>query len=206
MPAVGTGVATVLIVIDNYDSFTYNIVQYLRELGAKVQVYRNDEITCDELEAADPAGLILSPGPGMPDAAGIGLKVVERFASRLPMLGVCLGHQIIGQIFGGEIVHAKQIMHGKMSAVHHNGTGVFVGLPSPLTVTRYHSLVINNAAVPSDLEITAWTQTEDGLMDEIMGVRHTHLALQGVQFHPESIRSEYGHELLGNFLTQAGII
>ena len=206
MPAVGTGVATVLIVIDNYDSFTYNIVQYLRELGAKVQVYRNDEITCDELEAADPAGLILSPGPGMPDSAGIGLKVVERFASRLPMLGVCLGHQIIGQIFGGEIVHAKQIMHGKMSAVHHNGTGVFVDLPSPLTVTRYHSLVINNAAVPSDLEITAWTQTEDGLMDEIMGVRHTHLALQGVQFHPESIRSEYGHELLGNFLTQAGII
>jgi len=184
-----------LLMIDNYDSFTYNLVQYLGELGQDVKVVRNDEMTADEVQRLAPARIVLSPGPCTPNEAGISLEVVHRFAGRVPILGVCLGHQAIGQAFGGKVVHARALMHGKVSQVHHAGAGVFRGLPTPFQATRYHSLAIERASCPPELEITAWT--EDG---EIMGVRHRSLPVEGVQFHPESILTEHGHALLANFL------
>jgi len=189
-----------LLMIDNYDSFTYNVVQFLGELGAEVQVYRNDAITLDEIEAMAPDQIVLSPGPCTPDQAGISLAVVERFAGKTPILGICLGHQSIGQAFGGRIIRAGKVMHGKLSPIHHQATGVFRGLSNPLTATRYHSLVIDKATLPESLEITAWTEDENGNLEEIMAVRHKSLAVEGVQFHPESIMSEHGHQLLENFL------
>ena len=184
-----------LLMIDNYDSFTYNLVQYFGELGARVKVYRNDEITVEQITHYAPAHLVISPGPCSPAEAGISVAAIQAFAGRIPILGVCLGHQSIGAAFGGRIVHAKRLMHGKTSPVHHEGKGVFHGLPKPLTCTRYHSLAIERESLPECLEITAWT--EDG---EIMGVRHRTMAVEGVQFHPESIMSECGHALLKNFL------
>jgi len=195
-----------LAIIDNYDSFTYNLVQYVRELGAETQIFRNDQISVAEIEALAPTALMLSPGPGNPDTAGITLDVLKHFSDKLPILGVCLGHQSIGQHFGGDIVHAKQIMHGKLSEVYHDDTGVFAGLPNPLTATRYHSLVIDQNTMPSDLHVTAWTQNEQGEREDIMGVRHLSLPIEGVQFHPESISSEHGHDMLAVFLKQAGVI
>ena len=189
-----------LLMIDNYDSFTYNVVQFLGELGAEVQVYRNDAITLDEIEAMAPDQIVLSPGPCTPDQAGISLAVVERLAGKIPILGICLGHQSIGQAFGGRIIRAAKVMHGKLSPIHHQATGVFRGLSNPLTATRYHSLVIDKATLPESLEITAWTEDENGNLEEIMAVRHKSLAVEGVQFHPESIMSEHGHQLLENFL------
>ncbi len=189
-----------LVMIDNYDSFTYNLVQYFGELGADVQVYRNDQITLDELEKLQPGRIVISPGPCTPNEAGISLATIERFAGRVPLLGVCLGHQSIGQAFGGKIVHAKEIMHGKTSLVHHRGQGVFSGLDNPVEATRYHSLVIEKDSLPECLEITAWTETSDGAFDEIMGVRHITLEVEGVQFHPESILTRQGHAMLKNFL------
>lgn len=189
-----------LLMIDNYDSFTYNVVQFLGELGAEVQVYRNDAITLDEIEAMAPDQIVLSPGPCTPDQAGISLAVVERFAGKTPILGICLGHQSIGQAFGGRIIRAAKVMHGKLSPIHHQATGVFRGLSNPLTATRYHSLVIDKATLPDSLEITAWTEDENGNLEEIMAVRHKSLAVEGVQFHPESIMSEHGHQLLEHFL------
>ena len=186
-----------LLMIDNYDSFTYNLVQYFGELGADVKVYRNDELTLEQLAALKPAQLVISPGPCTPAEAGISVPAIREFAGKLPILGVCLGHQSIGAAFGGKIVHAKRLMHGKTSAVLHEGQGVFRDLPNPLTCTRYHSLAIERESLPDCLEVTAWT--EDG---EIMGVRHRTLAVEGVQFHPESILSEQGHQLLRNFLEQ----
>ncbi len=190
-----------LIMIDNYDSFTYNLVQYLGELGADVRVFRNDEITVDELKKLEPERIMISPGPCTPNEAGISMDVIRAFAGEVPILGVCLGHQSIGQVYGGKIVHAREIMHGKTSLVHHSGKYVFSGLANPYTATRYHSLVIDRDTLPDCLEITAWTETEDGRMDEIMGVKHKQLAVEGVQFHPESILTEHGHDLLRNFLT-----
>jgi anthranilate synthase component 2 len=192
-----------LLMIDNYDSFTYNLVQYLGELGADVAVYRNDAITVAEIEALQPERIMVSPGPCTPDEAGVSMAAIRSFAGRVPILGVCLGHQSIGQVFGGRIVHAREIMHGKTSQVYHTGRHVFTGLPSPYTATRYHSLVIEKDSLPECLEITAWTQTENGDMDEIMGVRHRELAVEGVQFHPESILTEHGHDLLKNFLNMS---
>lgn len=189
-----------ILMIDNYDSFTYNIVQYLGELKAEVKVVRNDECDIDEIRALAPEKIIISPGPCAPDQAGISLATIEALKGEIPILGVCLGHQSIGQYFGGKIVRAREVMHGKTSAIYHNGTGVFAGLSNPLEATRYHSLVVERASLPDCLEITAWTQFADGEMDEIMGLRHKTLALEGVQFHPESILSEYGHEMLQNFL------
>ncbi|KZX76815.1 anthranilate synthase component 2 [Oleiphilus sp. HI0009] len=189
-----------LLMIDNYDSFTYNVVQYLGELGADVRVYRNDEITIKEIEALNPEKIVISPGPCTPNEAGVSLQVLEHFKGKLPIFGICLGHQSIGQAFGGSIIRAGQVMHGKTSPVHHNNEGVFKGLPNPVTATRYHSLVIDKDALPDCLEITAWTEHEDGSMEEIMGVRHKTLDVEGVQFHPESILTECGHELLDNFL------
>jgi anthranilate synthase component II len=186
-----------VVLIDNYDSFTYNLVQYLGELGEDVKVVRNDEMTADAVERLAPARIVLSPGPCTPNEAGISLELVHRFAGRVPMLGVCLGHQAIGQAFGGKVVHAKALMHGKVSQIHHSGAGVFRGLPTPFQATRYHSLAIERASCPPQLEITAWT--EDG---EIMGVRHRSLPIEGVQFHPESILTEHGHALLANFLQE----
>jgi anthranilate synthase component 2 len=183
--------------IDNYDSFTYNLVQYLGELGEDVKVIRNDELTVDEIGRLGAARIVLSPGPCTPKEAGVSLEVIHRFAGRTPILGVCLGHQAIGQAFGGKVVHAKQVMHGKVSRIHHEGRGVFAGLPSPYQATRYHSLAIERSSCPKDLEVTAWT--EDG---EIMGVRHTSLDVEGVQFHPESILTEHGHALLKNFISR----
>jgi anthranilate synthase component II len=191
-----------LLMIDNYDSFTYNLVQYLGELGEDVRVARNDQITPAEIAELHPARIVISPGPCTPNEAGVSLAAIERFAGQIPILGVCLGHQSIGQAFGGRIVRAGRVMHGKTSAVHHRGQGVFAGLPNPFTVVRYHSLVIDKAAVPECLEITAWTETPDGERDEIMGVRHRTLPVEGVQFHPESILTEHGHALLRNFLTR----
>ena len=190
-----------LVMIDNYDSFTYNLVQYLGELGAEVRVFRNDGITVDALKALRPERIMISPGPCTPNEAGISMDVIRAFAGEVPILGVCLGHQSIGQVYGGDIVHAREIMHGKTSLVHHKGEYVFSGLENPYTATRYHSLVIDKNTLPDCLEITAWTETEDGDMDEIMGVKHKELAVEGVQFHPESILTEYGHDLLKNFLT-----
>jgi len=193
-----------LLMIDNYDSFTYNVVQYLAELGAQVEVRRNDEISVEEVEAMAPARIVISPGPCTPDEAGISMAVIERFAGRVPLLGVCLGHQSIGQVFGGAIVRARQVMHGKVSPIHHDGRGVFAGLPSPFTATRYHSLVVARDSVPDCLEVSAWTITASGEVDEIMGLRHRELAVEGVQFHPESVLSEHGHALLENFLRMGG--
>ncbi|MGB5275665.1 MAG: aminodeoxychorismate/anthranilate synthase component II [Gammaproteobacteria bacterium] len=189
-----------LIMIDNYDSFTYNLVQYLGELGADIKVFRNDGITVTELQALGPARIMISPGPCTPNEAGISMDVIRAFAGVVPILGVCLGHQSIGQVYGGNIVHAREIMHGKTSLIHHKGEHVFNGLDSPYTATRYHSLVIDKQSLPDCLEITAWTETESGEMDEIMGVKHKQLAVEGVQFHPESILTEHGHDLLKNFL------
>lgn len=184
-----------LLMIDNYDSFTFNLVQYLGELGEEVLVKRNDEITIAEIERLAPARIVISPGPCSPNEAGISLAAIKRFAGKIPLLGVCLGHQAIGQAFGGRIVHAKTLMHGKTSQLTHTGAGVFSQLPSPFRATRYHSLVIERDSCPDCLEVTAWT--DDG---EIMGVRHKSMPLEGVQFHPESIMTEHGHQLLGNFL------
>jgi anthranilate synthase component 2 len=186
-----------LLMIDNYDSFTYNLVQYFGELGEEVRVVRNDEMTLDEIERLAPRRIVLSPGPCTPNEAGVSLELIARFAGRLPLLGVCLGHQAIGQAFGGKIIHAKTLMHGKVSRIHHSGKGVFSGLPTPYDATRYHSLAIERASCPQELEVTAWT--EDG---EIMGVRHRTLPIEGVQFHPESILTEHGHALLRNFLAE----
>jgi len=189
-----------MIMIDNYDSFTYNLVQYLGELGADVVVHRNDQITVDEIEKLKPERIMVSPGPCTPNEAGVSMQTIEKFAGKLPILGVCLGHQSIGQVFGGKIIHAKEIMHGKTSMIHHSNTGVFSGLTNPYEATRYHSLVIEKESLPDCLEITAWTENADGTMDEIMGVRHKEYAIEGVQFHPESILTEHGHDLLKNFL------
>ncbi len=187
-----------LLMIDNYDSFTYNLVQYFGELGEDVRVYRNDAITLDEISALKPTRIVVSPGPCSPNEAGISVPAIREFSGKIPLLGVCLGHQSIGAAFGGDIIHAKQLMHGKTSPVHHADVGVFRGLPNPLTVTRYHSLAIRRETLPDCLEITAWT--EDG---EIMGVRHKTLMVEGVQFHPESVLTECGHAMLKNFLDQS---
>ncbi len=189
-----------LLMIDNYDSFTYNLVQYFGELGADVQVHRNDKITIAEIEALNPDKIVISPGPCTPNEAGISLDVIRHFSGKKPILGVCLGHQSIGQAFGGEIVHANEIMHGKTSPVFHNNNSIFSGLRNPFKATRYHSLVIRKATLPDCFEVTAWTQNEDGSIDEIMGVQHKTLPIEGVQFHPESILTEQGHALLKNFL------
>ena len=189
-----------LLVIDNYDSFTYNVVQYLAELKADVAVYRNDEITLAEIAALAPEKIVISPGPCTPNEAGVSVDTIKTFGGKIPILGICLGHQSIGQAFGGNIVRAKEVMHGKTSMIHHSNQGVFAGLTNPYRATRYHSLVIDQKTLPDCLEITAWTETADGAIDEIMGVRHRELAIEGVQFHPESILTEHGHELLNNFL------
>ncbi len=191
-----------VLMIDNYDSFTYNLVQYLGELGAEVRVRRNDKITVAEIDDLSPAHIVLSPGPCTPNEAGVCLEVVARFAGRIPILGVCLGHQCIGQAFGGEIVRAREIMHGKTSPIEHTGEGLFHGIERPFVATRYHSLVIDKRSNPDCLEVTAWTAGETGTVDEIMGVRHRSLDVVGVQFHPESILTEHGHELLRNFLVR----
>ncbi|PSQ94680.1 MAG: anthranilate/aminodeoxychorismate synthase component II [Proteobacteria bacterium SW_6_67_9] len=192
-----------LAMIDNYDSFTWNLVQYLGELGWLARVYRNDELTVDELEALEPELVMISPGPCTPNEAGISVETVRRLAGRVPLLGVCLGHQSIGQAFGGRVGHAREIMHGKTSLIHHTGEGVLAGLPSPFEATRYHSLVVEPDSVPDCLEITAWTELEDGSMDEIMGLRNRSREVEGVQFHPESILTRQGHDLLANFLARA---
>jgi len=192
--------AVKVVMVDNYDSFTYNLVQYLGELGADVTVVRNDQITVDDIEQLAPDKIVISPGPCTPKEAGVSVATILKFAGRLPILGVCLGHQSIGYAFGGHIIHAKNIMHGKTSPIYHHNVGVFKGLNNPFTATRYHSLVIEQETLPDCLEITAWTQNEKGEMDEIMGVRHKTLDIEGVQFHPESILTEFGHELLKNFL------
>ena len=189
-----------VVMVDNYDSFTYNLVQYLGELGADVTVVRNDQITVDDIEKLAPDKIVISPGPCTPKEAGVSVATILKFAGRLPILGVCLGHQSIGYAFGGHIIHAKNIMHGKTSPIYHHNIGVFKGLTNPFTATRYHSLVIEQETLPDCLEITAWTQNEKGELDEIMGVRHKTLDIEGVQFHPESILTEFGHELLKNFL------
>ncbi len=189
-----------LLMIDNYDSFTYNLVQYFGELGSEVQVHRNDKITIAEIEALNPQQIVISPGPCTPNEAGISLDVIKHFAGKKPILGVCLGHQSIGQAFGGEIVHASKIMHGKTSPIYHNNASVFKELNNPLKATRYHSLVINKNNLPDCFDITAWTQNDDGSVDEIMGISHKALPIEGVQFHPESILTDQGHALLKNFL------
>ena len=193
-----------LLMIDNYDSFTYNVVQYLGELGADVHVIRNDELSIAEIEALKPERIVVSPGPCTPTEAGVSIAAILHFAGKLPILGVCLGHQSIGQAFGGDVVRARQVMHGKTSPVYHQDLGVFAGLNNPLTVTRYHSLVVKRETLPDCLEVTAWTQHADGAVDEIMGLRHKTLHIEGVQFHPESILTEQGHELFANFLKQQG--
>jgi len=191
-----------LVMIDNYDSFTYNLVQYFAELGADVHVVRNDQVTVEEVIAMNPDKLVISPGPCTPTQAGISVELIKRMAGSLPILGVCLGHQSIGEVFGGKVVHAKQIMHGKTSDMHHNNGGVFKGLTNPFKATRYHSLVVEKESLPDCLEITSWTETEDGELDEIMGLRHREFDVEGVQFHPESILTEHGHDLLSNFLNK----
>jgi anthranilate synthase component 2 len=189
-----------LLMIDNYDSFTYNVVQYLTELGAEVVVRHSDQINVEEIRTLAPTHIVVSPGPRTPNQAGVSMAAISAFAGEVPVLGVCLGHQCIGQAFGGRVVRAKQVMHGKTSAIYHRGQGVFTGLNMPLTATRYHSLVVDKASLPDCLELTAWTQNAAGEVDEIMGLRHKTLNVEGVQFHPESILSEQGHELLKNFL------
>ncbi len=189
-----------LLMIDNYDSFTYNLVQYFGELGVDVQVFRNDQISITQMEKLNPAQIVISPGPCTPNEAGISVEAIKYFAGKKPILGVCLGHQSIGQAFGGKIVHAGAIMHGKTSMIRHKGVGVFQGISNPFEATRYHSLVIEKQSVPDCLEVTAWTETEAGELDEIMGVRHKDYPIEGMQFHPESILTEHGHDLLKNFL------
>jgi anthranilate synthase component 2 len=194
------GSATKVVMVDNYDSFTYNLVQYLGELGAEVIVVRNDQLSTEALAELAPDKIVISPGPCTPKEAGISVETILKFAGQCPILGVCLGHQSIGYAFGGDIIHAKSIMHGKTSLIYHNDTGVFKGLTNPFTATRYHSLVIQQSTLPDCLVITAWTQTPAGEIEEIMGVKHKTLAIEGVQFHPESILTEHGHDLLRNFL------
>ena len=189
-----------LLMIDNYDSFTYNLVQYFGELGQKVNVYRNDEITVDEIENLKPKHVVISPGPCTPNEAGISLELIEKLAGKIPVLGVCLGFQAIAQAFGGNIIGAQRIMHGKVSPIHHTGKGIFKGLKNPLNATRYHSLVAEQSTLPECLEVTAWTNNDSGSIEEIMGVRHKTLAIEGVQFHPESILTEHGHQMLNTFL------
>jgi anthranilate synthase component 2 len=192
-----------LLMIDNYDSFTYNLVQYLGELGEDVRVVRNDALSVDEVKRLAPARVVISPGPGTPDDAGVSLALIEKLGAQIPILGVCLGHQSIGQAFGARVVRAQRIMHGKTSPIHHKGQGVFAGLPNPFEATRYHSLLVEKSSLPDCLEVTAWTQTPDGALDEIMGLRHRTLPIEGVQFHPESILTQHGHDLLRNFLAPA---
>ena len=191
-----------ILMIDNYDSFTYNLVQYLGELGQDVRVVRNDELSVEQVRKLAPERIVISPGPGTPDQAGITLQLIEKLGAQIPILGVCLGHQSIGQAFGGDVVRAREIMHGKTSLIHHTGAGVFAGLPNPFTATRYHSLVVEQSTFPQILEVTAWTQRADGSRDEIMGLRHKALPIEGVQFHPESILTEHGHALLRNFVDE----
>lgn len=193
-----------ILMIDNYDSFTYNVVQYLAELGADVKVVRNDELSIADIEALAPQKIVISPGPCTPNEAGISLATIQHFAGRTPLLGICLGHQSIGQAFGGKVVRAREVMHGKVSAIHHNYGGVFRDLTNPFEATRYHSLVIEKDSLPDCLEITAWTETDDGEVDEIMGLRHKTFDVEGVQFHPESILSQHGHDLLRHFLEGTG--
>ncbi|MEC9240600.1 MAG: aminodeoxychorismate/anthranilate synthase component II [Pseudomonadota bacterium] len=192
-----------ILMIDNYDSFTYNIVQYLGELGASVEVHRNDEISLDEISQLKPEKIVISPGPCTPNEAGISMDVIREFGQSIPILGICLGHQSIGQVYGGDVVRARQVMHGKLSRVHHNGRGVFHNLPNRIQVTRYHSLVVAKSSVPDCLEITAWTELDDGTFDEVMAFRHRDFDVEGVQFHPESIKTQAGHELLNNFLGES---
>ncbi len=189
-----------LLMIDNYDSFTYNLVQYFGELGCDMRVFRNDELTLADIERLAPSHIVVSPGPCTPKEAGISVPTIKHFAGKIPLLGVCLGHQSIGEAFGGDVIRAKRVMHGKISAIHHQGQGVFTGLNNPFNATRYHSLVIAQDTLPECLEVTAWTQNQDGSIEEIMGVRHKSLPIEGVQFHPESILTEHGHQLLRNFL------
>ena len=189
-----------LLMIDNYDSFTYNLVQYFGELGEEVRVVRNDELSLEQIDALAPKFVVISPGPCTPNEAGISLALIEKFGGKVPLLGVCLGHQSIGQAFGGKVIRAKTIMHGKTSMIHHTGRGVFAGLPTPFEATRYHSLVVESSSLPDALEVTAWTQNDDGTLDEIMGLRHRTQNIEGVQFHPESILTQHGHAMLKNFL------
>ncbi|WP_369931317.1 aminodeoxychorismate/anthranilate synthase component II [Xanthomonas sp. NCPPB 2632] len=189
-----------LLMIDNYDSFTFNLVQYLGELGQEVKVVRNDALTVADIRALAPSRIMISPGPGTPADSGVSVDILRELAGELPIFGVCLGHQAIGQVFGGKVIRAREIMHGKTSPVRHRGQGVFAGLPDPFEATRYHSLVVEKGSVPDCLEVTAWTEREDGSIDEIMGLRHRTLDIEGVQFHPESILTQHGHDLLRNFL------
>lgn len=189
-----------LLMIDNYDSFTYNLVQYLQELGEDVKVVRNDELSVAQIDALRPARIVISPGPCTPDQAGISLALIGSLSARIPTLGVCLGHQSIGQAFGGKVIRAKSIMHGKTSMIHHQAQGVFANLPVPYQATRYHSLVVDQSCLPDCLEVTAWSQNADGSREEIMGLQHKELPIHGVQFHPESILTQHGHALLKNFL------
>jgi anthranilate synthase component II len=189
-----------ILMIDNYDSFTYNLVQYIGELGEEVIVFRNDVISIAEISRLKPQGIVISPGPCTPNEAGISMEVIKSFADKIPILGVCLGHQCIGQVFGGKVIRAKNVMHGKLSAIYHNDQGVFKDLPLPFTATRYHSLIVERATLPECLEITAWTQNTDSDFDEIMGMRHKSLPIEGVQFHPESIMTQSGRKLIKNFL------
>ena len=189
-----------ILMIDNYDSFTYNIVQYFGELQQDISVWRNDEISIEQIKALAPDAIVIGPGPCTPDSAGISLELINTFKGKIPILGICLGHQAIGQAFGSKIVKAGEVMHGRLSAIHHNEQGVFTDLPNPVQFTRYHSLVIDKSSLPDSFEITAWTQHSDGSMEEIMAIRHRDFAIEGVQFHPESILSEAGYQLLNNFL------
>ncbi|QBB69325.1 aminodeoxychorismate/anthranilate synthase component II [Pseudolysobacter antarcticus] len=189
-----------LLMIDNYDSFTYNLVQYFGELGEDVHVVRNDELSLEQIDALAPKFVVISPGPCTPNEAGVSLALIERLGGKVPLLGVCLGHQSIGQAFGGKVIRAKTIMHGKTSMIYHTGRGVFAGLPTPFEATRYHSLVVESSSLPDELEVTAWTQNDDGTLDEIMGLRHRTQNVEGVQFHPESILTQHGHAMLKNFL------
>lgn len=189
-----------LLMIDNYDSFTYNLVQYLQALGAEVEVVRNDALSVDEIAKKAPQRIVISPGPCTPNEAGVSLEVIERLGATTPILGVCLGHQSIGQVYGGDVIRAGRIMHGKVSPIRHEGRGVFAGLPDRYEATRYHSLVVDKTTLPSALEVTAWTENDDGSMEEIMGLRHREFPVEGVQFHPESILTQHGHALLKNFL------
>lgn len=191
-----------LLMIDNYDSFTFNLVQYFQQLGAEVKVVRNDALTVEQIAALQPSHIVVSPGPGTPDEAGVSLQVIERLGPRVPVLGVCLGHQSIGQVYGGQVIRAGNIMHGKTSPIRHEGKGVFAGLPDGYTATRYHSLVVDKGCLPDALEVTAWTENDDGSIEEVMGLRHREYPVEGVQFHPESILTEHGHALLKNFLVR----
>ena len=192
-----------ILIIDNYDSFTYNIYHYFGEIGAESNVYRNDKININEIIKLNPKAIVLSPGPCTPNEAGISMDVIREFGQSIPILGICLGHQSIGQVYGGDVVRARQVMHGKLSRVHHNGRGVFHNLPNRIQVTRYHSLVVAKSSVPDCLEITAWTELDDGTFDEVMAFRHRDFDVEGVQFHPESIKTQAGHELLNNFLGES---